>query len=139
MIISSTILQAHTEASHRSSPSAFIMQALSLLLLSASAVSAYPWVASQPGVDSSLLGRTRNVKRQDNCPFNSNHQPAAPYNSQFPYTGARNGAPGTGKGGIKVPADGDTAHAFQAPGPNDIRGPCPGLNAAANHNFLARD
>ena len=27
----------------------------------------------------------------------------------------------------------------QAPGPNDIRGPCPGLNAAANHNFLAHD
>jgi len=26
-----------------------------------------------------------------------------------------------------------------APGPNDIRGPCPGLNVAANHNFLAHD
>lgn len=30
-------------------------------------------------------------------------------------------------------------HAFIAPGPNDIRGPCPGLNAAANHNYLPRD
>lgn len=47
--------------------------------------------------------------------------------------------PGKGKGGYQVPADGDTAHQFQKPGPNDIRGPCPGLNAAANHNFLARD
>ena len=28
----------------------------------------------------------------------------------------------------------DTAHAFEAPGPNDIRGPCPGLNALANHH-----
>jgi hypothetical protein len=125
------------------------MQTLSLFLLSASAVSAYPWVANQPGVDSTLLPRNRNVKRQSSntgydyapgtCPFNANHQPAAPYNSKYPYTGARNGAPGSGKGGILVPADGDTAHAFQAPGPNDIRGPCPGLNAAANHNFLARD
>jgi hypothetical protein len=33
-----------------------------------------------------------------------------------------------------VPAPGDTAHQYVAPGPNDIRGPCPGLNAAANHN-----
>lgn len=27
-------------------------------------------------------------------------------------------------------------HAFVAPGPNDLRGPCPGLNAAANHGYL---
>ena len=117
----------------------FNMQSISLLLLSASAVTAYPWVARQPGVDSSMLSSARPVKRQDTCPFNANHVPAAPYNSKYPYTGARNGFPGTGVGGIKVPADGDTAHAFQAPGPNDIRGPCPGLNAAANHNFLAHD
>jgi Peroxidase, family 2 len=31
-----------------------------------------------------------------------------------------------------------TAHRFIAPGPNDKRGPCPGLNAAANHGFLPR-
>ena len=34
---------------------------------------------------------------------------------------------------------GDTAHAFKAPTSKDVRGPCPGLNTAANHNFLARD
>ena len=28
------------------------------------------------------------------------------------------------------------ANAFVAPGPNDQRGPCPGLNAMANHNYL---
>lgn len=28
------------------------------------------------------------------------------------------------------------AHKFVPPGPNDLRGPCPGLNALANHNFL---
>ena len=27
-------------------------------------------------------------------------------------------------------------HAWQAPGPNDARGPCPGLNAFANHGYL---
>ena len=26
-------------------------------------------------------------------------------------------------------------HAFQRPGPNDIRGPCPGLNLLANHGY----
>nr|POE72865.1 aromatic peroxygenase [Quercus suber] len=34
---------------------------------------------------------------------------------------------------------GDTAHYYTAPGPLDIRGPCPGLNTAANHNFLSHD
>lgn len=31
-----------------------------------------------------------------------------------------------------------TTHEYRAPGPNDKRGPCPGLNAAANHGFLPR-
>jgi hypothetical protein len=125
------------------------------LLLSASAVLSYSWVPSQEGVDAALLrDLNRHDKRQANCPFNAKHESAAPYDSKFPYTGARNGLPGNGRGGIKVPADGDAAHAFKAPTANDIRGPCPGLNAAANvrdftnqrdvfnalqHNFLARD
>jgi len=106
--------------------------------------SAFPWVAEQPGVDSSLFGGPRRTKRQQSgsfqnggaatCPFNSNHQAAAPYNSKYPYNGAQNGLPGKGIGGFQVPAPGDTAHAYVAPGPNDVRGPCPGLNAAANHN-----
>jgi hypothetical protein len=28
---------------------------------------------------------------------------------------------------------------WQAPGPGDIRGPCPGLNTLANHGFLPRN
>lgn len=28
---------------------------------------------------------------------------------------------------------------FQAPGPNDSRGPCPGLNLLANHGYLPRN
>lgn len=58
------------------------------------------------------------------CPFNPNHEPAAPITSQYPYLGAINGQPGTGKGGILVPADGDTAHEYRAPDYSvDIRGP----------------
>ncbi|TVY82201.1 Aromatic peroxygenase [Lachnellula suecica] len=36
-----------------------------------------------------------------------------------------------------VSTSGDNA--YQAPGPGDIRGPCAGLNAAANHGYLPRD
>lgn len=28
------------------------------------------------------------------------------------------------------------AHAFVPPGSGDLRGPCPGLNAMANHNYI---
>ncbi|KAI7531913.1 hypothetical protein KC331_g13849, partial [Hortaea werneckii] len=28
---------------------------------------------------------------------------------------------------------------FQKPGPNDVRSPCPGLNALANHGFIPRN
>lgn len=31
-----------------------------------------------------------------------------------------------------------SGHEWQAPGPNDLRGVCPGLNAFANHGFLPR-
>ncbi|KAF1818800.1 Cloroperoxidase [Dissoconium aciculare CBS 342.82] len=30
-------------------------------------------------------------------------------------------------------------HEYRAPGPGDIRGPCAGLNAAANHGYIPRD
>lgn len=33
---------------------------------------------------------------------------------------------------VQVPALGDYAHRYIAPGPNDIRGPCPGMNTLAN-------
>ncbi|KAK0938693.1 hypothetical protein LTR29_009792 [Friedmanniomyces endolithicus] len=121
-------------------------QAIFALLVSGTY--AFPWVAEQPGVDSSLFKARRAHKRQQagegaggpaTCPFNANHVAASPVTSKYPYNNAKNGLPGLGKGGFQVPATGDTAHAFVAPGPNDIRGPCPGLNAAANHNFLAHD
>jgi hypothetical protein len=62
---------------------------------------------------------------------------AAPYTPQFPYSGAQiDGLPGSQVGGILVPADGDTAHEYQDPPAGAQRGPCPGLNTAANHGFL---
>ena len=107
---------------------------------------AFPFVARAPGVDSSPLSahyRAAKIRRQQTgegaggpatCPYNADHVPAAAYNPAYPYNEAQNGLPGLGKGGYLVPAVGDTDHEFIAPGPNDIRGPCPGLNTAANHN-----
>ncbi|KAJ4294179.1 hypothetical protein N0V90_007869 [Kalmusia sp. IMI 367209] len=96
-----------------------------------------------PGVDSSLLRAHKNRPRQQpsprDCPFNPDHKNAAPITDEYPYNGAKNGVAGKGVGGYQVPDPGDTAHAFEEPGPNDIRGPCPGLNTAANHHFLAHD
>ena len=95
------------------------------IALVAEAVIAYPFVADLPGVDSGLFR-----KRQQpgglkggaaTCPFNPSHVPAAPITAKFPYNGAINGLSGKGKGGYQVPAPGDKAHQFVAPGPNDIR------------------
>ncbi|KAJ7917256.1 Chloroperoxidase [Mycena leptocephala] len=33
----------------------------------------------------------------------------------------------------------DPAHPFIAPGPNDMRGPCPGMNTLANHGYISRN
>lgn len=126
------------------------MKSLTLIpfLLFSATTTAFPWVADVPGVHSPWSAAYRAAKRQQpgqgpgsaaQCPFNPDHKPAAPITKKYPYNGAKNGKPGKGKGGYQVPADGDKAHQFQKPGPNDIRGPCPGLNTAANHNFLARD
>ncbi|KAF5380171.1 hypothetical protein D9615_006106 [Tricholomella constricta] len=42
----------------------------------------------------------------------------------------------TDTGSIPIP---DPAHPFLAPGPYDLRGPCPGLNTLANHGYLPRN
>jgi hypothetical protein len=38
----------------------------------------------------------------------------------------------------RKPIDITTQHAFKAPQVNDRRGPCPGLNALANHGYISR-
>jgi hypothetical protein len=40
---------------------------------------------------------------------------------------------------ITKPIDISGRHAFKAPGRNDQRGPCPGLNALANHAYISRN
>ncbi|CAK3916079.1 Aromatic peroxygenase [Lecanosticta acicola] len=121
-----------------------------LAALLASQAQAFPWVAQMHGYDAAEMKRrdmfaSRSIEArtpgdQASCPVNPNHVPAAPATATYPYCGAFNGGPGNQTcANNKVPADGDTAHQYQAPGQNDIRGPCPGLNTAANHGFLARD
>ena len=97
-------------------------------------VISFPFMADMPGVRSVAEVETVHSKRQATCPFNTNHVDGVPISAQFPYAGAKNGLPSTNPGGFPVPAHGDTAHQFVPPGPNDIRGPCPGLNTAANMN-----
>lgn len=114
---------------------------LSLIGLFASPVISWPWIANVPGADfSAIHAHPENIARQrrqtgldPTCPFNPDHVEAAPFDLRYPYTGSINGLPGTGIGGVPVPAPGDTAHEFQAPTAQDIRGPCPGMNTAANH------
>lgn len=73
------------------------------------------------------------------CPNNPVHPYAAPLVAPFLYLGAKNGLPATHPvGNIEVPTDNDDPHAFEAPGPLDIRGPCPGLNTMANHHVSYR-
>ncbi|KAI9704641.1 MAG: hypothetical protein M1820_005389 [Bogoriella megaspora] len=111
---------------------------------------AFPWVADLPGIDTSILNaktsprahrkrQSNNAGSLENCPVNANHPGAAPYNPDYPYSGAAFPIPGSGIGGYEVPAPGDEAHYFTPPGEDDIRGPCPGMNTAANHNFLSHD
>ncbi|KAI7469716.1 Cloroperoxidase [Hortaea werneckii] len=110
--------------------------------------SAYPWalnIANGEGnaADISEAVTSTLSKRADRgtCPVHLLRKGAAPYSDVYPskYTGAKNGLPGTGKGGVLVPAKGDTAHAYVKPSASDVRGPCPGLNTLANHNFISHD
>ncbi|PPJ56676.1 hypothetical protein CBER1_08710 [Cercospora berteroae] len=107
---------------------------------------AFPWVARSVGMDAEEMTArdavlsARQAPGSTVCPNNPDHRGAVPFNIKYPYCGAQNGAPGFQACVFnQVPAPGDTAHAYQAPGPLDIRGPCPGLNTAANHGFLSRD
>jgi hypothetical protein len=107
-----------------------------LLVALSTSIDAYAWMKDLDTRDSSPLEPPAAT-----CPVNALPKGAAPYSSDYPsaYTGAKNGLPGTGKGGVLVPATGDSAHAYVAPRPNDIRGPCPALNMGSNHNFLSHD
>lgn len=57
---------------------------------------------------------------RDNC---GSHGKCTVFNAQDQFVDVRTGS----------------GHEFRAPGANDLRGQCPGLNAAANHGFLPRN
>merc|ERR1712130_889529 len=77
----------------------FIMKNAVVSSLLVSGAAAFPWVAMQPGVDSSIL---RLKPRQqvgegpggpDTCPFNANHEGARPVTDEYPYNNAKDGIP----------------------------------------------
>lgn len=76
------------------------------------------------------------VRVSSSAPIYYQHRAA----SGYPYGGAKiDGLPGSQVGNVRVPAVGDVDHQYQDPPAGAFRGPCPGLNAAANHGFLSRD
>jgi hypothetical protein len=59
-----------------------------------------------------------------------------PSNSSFPGRLIQYPDPNPENGLKQIP---DDDHPFIAPGPGDMRGPCPALNTLANHGYLPRD
>ncbi|KAI7541530.1 Cloroperoxidase [Hortaea werneckii] len=115
-----------------------------LATLFAAQASAFPWVLDTIGQPRDYFGRQERRQAMPGsaatCPNNPNHKGAVPISAKYPYCGAKNGLPGFQVCvNNLVPAKGDTAHYYTPPGPNDIRGPCPGINTAANHNFVSHD
>lgn len=91
---------------------------------------AYPWALDiANGKDQSGEAIAAAIARRQSgggsCPVHLSRKGAAPYSDIYPgqYTGAKNGLAGTGKGGVLVPAANDTAHAYEAPASDDVRGP----------------
>nr|POE87559.1 aromatic peroxygenase [Quercus suber] len=110
-------------------------------LVGTQVVRAFPWVVGHVGESRAPRLSARQMPGSAaSCPNNPNHVGAVPISAKYPYCGAVGGKPGFQLCiNNRVPAVGDTAHYYTAPGPLDIRGPCPGLNTAANHNFLSHD
>jgi len=105
------------------------------LLAVTTCASAYPFMAEYNQLNAAQKRAVTDMAKKNLLP-----RGAESYSSQYPYGGAKiNGLPGSQVGNVQVPAPGDAAHQYQDPPPGAFRGPCPGLNAAANHGFLSRD
>ena len=79
--------------------------------------------------------------REKRCPYAGSE---AKEKRECPFAGTKdkvkrvNGvAPGFDAAAQHIDTTG--AHAFVPPSASDLRGPCPGLNAMANHNYLPHD
>jgi hypothetical protein len=87
---------------------------LSVLLALVTAASAFPSFSRGGLSRSPRSGDAHAFERRD----------AVPYSAAYPYTGAKiDGLPGTQLGGVRVPARGDTVHAYQDPPEGAMRGP----------------
>lgn len=100
------------------------------LLAAATSVVAFPQLME---LDQTLKGKLSNLeKRAVEPPYRA---PAVPINR--PNTGLP--PLGFNAADQYVDTSDSGPHPFKAPGPNDKRGQCPGLNAAANHGFFPRN
>ena len=96
-----------------------------LLLAVVSCGNAFPFMADFLEKDVGALDSLNTEMldaRAATCATHTKRKGAAPYSKYYPsaYTGAKDALPGTGKGGVLVPAKGDTAHAYLAPSSTDI-------------------
>ena len=102
-----------------------------LLGLLATTVSAFPTAMLEKAMKSpemaaraAQIASTRDMKRQVTAdPASALFEPIPIFSAAAQYVDV---GPGSG-------------HEWQAPGPNDLRGPCPGLNAFANHGFIPKN
>lgn len=71
--------------------------------LVATGTNAYSWMSGLSEQDIQSVKSRSLEKRVATCPVHAVRQGAAPYSDYYPskYTGAKNGLPGTGKGGMR--------------------------------------
>lgn len=105
------------------------MKILVLVLTSIQYASAYPWVMESAGLSSPKHNQKRAEPSVRQPLFLSNRK----------NTGRGNNAPTFNAAAQYVDITSGSGHDFHPPGTTDRRGPCPGLNAAANHGFIPRN
>jgi hypothetical protein len=101
-----------------------------LLGLLAATVSAFPSALLEEAIKSpevaaraAEIASTHDKRQTTTDPASNIFEPVPIFNAAAQYVDV---GPGSG-------------HEWQAPGPNDLRGPCPGLNAFSNHGFLPKN
>lgn len=105
------------------------MKFLLILLIGLQYASAYPWVMESAGISPPKAYKKRAEP--------SVRQPL--FLSGRKNTGIGNNAPTFNAAAQRVDVTSGSGHDFHPPGTTDKRGPCPGLNAAANHGFIPRN
>lgn len=107
------------------------MKVALLILASLHLAAGFPWVMD------SIRNAQPNTNQKRDEPNFTVRDPA--FLSGRKNTGASDPNPTFNATAQYVDVRSGSGHEFQKPGLNDKRGPCPGLNAAANHNFIPRN